>query len=76
MTIDDFDLNEMSDRLAIREENESTHTLQADHDDAHGDGSGCSHDDVTDPCSHDDACIPYHDDGHDDHDDAPILLLD
>ena len=49
MTIDDFDLNEISDKLAVREEADNVHTFEAAHDDAHNDYSiiGCIHLDIS-----------------------------
>jgi hypothetical protein len=75
MTIDDFDVNEISDRLAIREDRDEPHALQALHDDGHNDFaiSGCYHNDVTNSPFHDDAQgCNTHDDAHNDveHDDA------
>ena len=67
MTIDDFDVNEISDKLSIRDEADNVHTLEAAHNDGHNDFSitGCYHNDVTNPPWHNDAqgCNP-HDDGH------------
>jgi len=80
MTIDDFDLNGISDKLAIREEADKVHPLEAAHDDGHNDFSisGCYHNDVYNAPSHDDAQgCNVHDDGHYDlfddtvHDDCP-----
>lgn len=80
MTIDDFDLSEINNLLAVREETHNTYTLEAAHDDGHNDLSivGCYHNDVTNSPWHDDAQgCNTHDDGHYDifddviHDDAP-----
>ncbi len=67
MTIDDFDVNEISDRLAIREEADDNRTLEAAHNDGHNDFtiSGCYHNDVNNPPWHNDASGCWtHDDGH------------
>jgi hypothetical protein len=57
MRIDDFDLNEISSKLAMREENEEGYAMNAaavgggshgdGHDDITGAGHGDGHDDVT-----------------------------
>ena len=81
MTIDDFDVNEISDKLSIREETDNSHTLQAGHDDnvlhndGHDDTGTCPHDDTVNGPSHNDHTCGHndgHDDlnPHDDHDDA------
>src|SRR5947207_194080 len=76
MTIDDFDVNEISDKLSIRDEADDNRTLEAAHNDGHNDFtiSGCSHNDITNASSHDDHGVcDTHDDGHYDiydHDDV------
>jgi len=78
VTIDDFDVNDISDKLAIREE-EIGPTLEAAHNDGHNDAfiDGPYHYDTTISPSHDDTIgSGLHDDGHYDifddaiHDDA------
>jgi len=67
MTIDDFDLNEISDKLAVREEADNVHTLEAAHDDAHNDYSiiGCIHQDMSNsPWHNDNVECDHHDNGH------------
>ncbi len=67
MTIDDFDVNEISDKLSIRDEAAEDRALEAAHDDAHNDFTvtGCIHNDVNNPPWHDDAVgCNLHDDGH------------
>ena len=67
MTIDDFDVNEISDKLSIREEAGDNRTLEAAHNDGHNDFtiSGCYHNDVNNPPWHNDASgCNTHDDGH------------
>ena len=66
MTIDDFDVNEISDKLAVREEADDPHTLEAAHGDGHDDNFlPCPHGDVTNPPWHNDSAgCANHDDGH------------
>ena len=67
MTIDDFDVNEISDKLSIREEAGDNRTLEAAHNDGHNDFTinGCYHNDATNPPWHNDAQgCNTHDDGH------------
>ncbi len=76
MTIDDFDVNEISEKLAIGDEADDNRTLEAAHNDGHNDFSitGCAHDDVNNPPWHDDVRrCDTHDDAHYDvydHDDV------
>ena len=67
MTIDDFDVNEISDKIAIRDEADSSPGLELAHNDSHNDLtiSGCYHQDISNSPWHDDnvACN-RHDDGH------------
>ena len=67
MTIDDFDVNEISDKLTIRDEADSSAGLELAHNDSHNDFtiSGCYHQDISNSPWHDDhvACNT-HDDGH------------
>ena len=67
MTIDDFDVNEISDKLSIRDEADDNRTLEAAHNDGHNDYRiiGCFHQDVTNPPFHNDGQgCNIHDDGH------------
>ena len=67
MTIDDFDVNEISDKLSIRDEADDNRVLEAAHNDGHNDFtiSGCYHNDVNNPPFHNDAQgCNIHDDGH------------
>ena len=78
MTIDDFDVNDISNKLTIREENDAR-ALEAAHNDGHNDAfiDGPYHYDTAISVAHDDAIgNGLHDDGHYDifddvvHDDA------
>jgi len=86
MTIDDFDVNEISGKLSIRDEADDNRTLEAAHNDGHNDLTitGCYHNDVSNPPWHNDAQgCNTHDDGHYDvfddtfndtiHDDCPLI---
>ncbi len=64
MTIDDFDLNEISNRLATGDEVHIGPLLEAAHDDGHQDAVTINHNDLTQPAWHDDASSTTHNDGH------------
>ncbi len=64
MTIDDFDLNEISTKLAIGDEATNAPTLEAFHDDGHQDAVQINHNDLTQTAWHDDASSSSHNDGH------------
>ncbi len=84
MTIDDFDVSEISDRLAVRDEADDNRVLEAAHNDGHNDFTltGCYHNDLTNadnPWHNDAYGCDIHDDGHYDifddsiHDDCPYI---